>query len=245
MAFKSGNPALYLPVAGEAARLAREGMIAEFDMLTFSGGNNKLLLDQSGNGNNALFNLTPTLSSTGTTFGGTYWADFTLPVLARNYTYFAVILSNSGGFFVFGSYNASDQRGSSLRLGAVAPGLSSAQHGSTGNVANGPTSNGSAWVPIIVKMSDDNQARIKQLGTGILGYRNSLRGEDYGDEDRTLWRIGAAMQTSGADHTVNYLPLEQGTIAYCGVYNRVTTDNQDAALLHYLRGKLAGRGITF
>jgi hypothetical protein len=223
---------------------ATRGLLAEYDMLTFDAGNNKLMLDQSGNGNDALFNLTPTVTAEGVSFNGTYYADVTLPVLTRNFSYATIFKGNGAGYHLGGSYNVTDQRGSSIRTGASGATSSTIYHGRNGNTANGPTIGASIWVAIIVKMNEANQARVKALPRGILGYTNSLSPEEYGADDRTLWRIGGAMQTSGGDHTVIYQPLDQGTIAWFGIFDHYTSEEQDEALLTYLQDLMTPRSIT-
>lgn len=242
MANDTSNPALWLPNATEYERLAREGMIAEFDMLTFDPGDDTLLLDQSGQGNDAVFTLTPTVTSEGVQFDGTYYADFTLPVLERSYSYIIIIKSNAGGLYAFGSYNFTDKRGSCIRVGSGSK--YTVEHGSSGNIAEGPATSSTLYKSLLVNMSEDNQARLRPLTLGVLGWTNSLRGEAYAAEDRTLWRIGAIMQTVAGDHTVVYQPLNTGTIAYCAVFNRVVSERQAAALLRYLQELMGARGVT-
>lgn len=229
------DPRFPLLGAGEITRFAHEGMIAEWDMQTLIGSS---LRDLTGQGNHALFNAPPTVTSQGISFNGTYWADMTLPApLLNEFSFFLVHRVPGDGYLAFGDRNASSKQGYSLRM------FGNVQINSQSdfNDGTGPVSNGTIWTATIVKVDAEGHARIKSLTGGILGYTHVLRAD--GDDVRTLWRIGAGIANlSGTDSA--YLPLASGTLAYAGIFSRMPSEDQDAALLSYLRTALAPRGIT-
>lgn len=235
----TGNPALAQALSGEVARRARRHLVAEFDMQTLSG---SVLTDLSGNGNNATFTAAPTVTAEGITFNGTYYADFVLAAaLQENYSFVVVMKGAPSGYIVFGSRNVTDGIGAWLRNNSPGPILSAGVESNDCTIS--PALTGSAYAALIGKVYPGNQARGKVLGSGILGYRNTLR-PDFVLDTRTRWRIGGAAQTSGGDHNAPYLLLDTGTIAYIMLFNTVTDEDQDGAILEYITATLAPRGIT-
>jgi len=221
--------------AGEIARFAHEGMIAEWDMKTLNGNS---LRDLTGQGNHALFNAAPTVTAQGISFNGTYWADMTLTApLLNEFAFFLVHRVPADGYLAFGDRNASTRQGYCLRMINYAQVYSQ----SDSNEGLGPVSNGNIWTATIVKVDAEGHARIKSLTGGVLGYTHALRAD--GDDLRTMWRIGAGIANlNGADSV--YQPLMSGTLAYAGIFNRMPSEDQDAALASYLRAALAPRGIV-
>jgi hypothetical protein len=229
------DPRFPLLGAGEIARFAHEGMIVEWDMKTLVGNS---LRDLTGQGNHALFNAAPTVTAQGISFNGTYWADALIqPALKNEFSFFLVSKVPGDGYIAFGNRNATTQQGHSLRM------LPNMQLNgqSDFNDCAGPVSNGNVWTAVIVKVDAEGHARIKSLTGGILGYTHILRAD--GDDLRTLWRIGAGIgNLNGTDSA--YLPLASGVLAYAGIFNRMTSEDQDAALLSLLRASLTPRGIA-
>lgn len=233
------DPRLFLPPAGEITRLAREGLVAEWDFLTFDGGNPLLMLDQSGNARNALFTSAPTKTTAGVSFNGTFWADATLPALGYNYTALVAYFTSVGaGFYVFGNRDISTDNGLGFR---TAGSLTSGAFGVGGGV---PQATGANYQVPIAKVVEYNQARAKQVNGGILDYGVTQK-PNTGPDTQTVWRIGAGRQSVGGSPAgVAPTPLQSSTIAYAMVWNKVTSERQDAAIAAFLRAKLALRGVV-
>jgi hypothetical protein len=239
MTIKTADPRLFLPPSGEVTRLAREGCIAEWDMATFDAGNAKLMLDQSGKGANMLFTAIPSLVAAGVAFNGTYWGDATLPLLSGSYSALAVFNNIAPGYYIFGNQTQdAGQNGTMVRGGITA------EHGIFANSAVvGNFSAAGVYNAPIIKVQEDNQARVKHITGGILNYTNTLRGEDQADQ-QTVWRMGGTRQTVAGDpDAIGPFPFT-GNLAYAMVWNRLTSEHQDAAIASYLRSKLAPRSVT-
>lgn len=237
MTIKTGNPLFPIRSAAEVTRFAREGLIAEWDCKTFSPA--AVMTDLSGNGHDMTFTTAPTGTSGGISFNGTYWGDATLPVLTRNYSLFLVHKMPTSGFVAFGNRNSTAARGVWMRpFPTAGGGTVQIESAEVANDANGPSASATTWTATIVKIYEDNQARAKGLTQGILGYSHTIRGT-FAD-DRALWRLGSGIQNV----TDSLNPMPSGEAAYCGVFNRITSERQDAALLAYLKGILTPRGVT-
>jgi len=239
MVIRTNDPRLYVPPAGELTRQARQGLVAEWDMVTFDASNPLLLTDTSGNGRNALFNATPTKTALGVSFNGTYYADATLPLLGSSYTAVVVYTGVTNGYCIFGNRNDSDNNGTMFKGGT-----SGITHGVGANQVSVVQATGTGvYQAPILKVQEDNQGRAKQVGAGILGYRNTFRADVL--DPQTVWRIGGMRATVGGNpNGLGANPMNSGTIAYAAVWGWITGERQDAAIASYLRAKLALRGVT-
>jgi hypothetical protein len=240
MTVKTSDPRLFLPPSGEVARLAREGLLAEWDMATFDAGNAKLMLDQSGNGFNALFTANPTRATEGVVFNGSYWADAVLPVLNNRYSALVVYAGGSGGYHIFGNRTqAGSGNGTQFQVGPTL------LHGITANQCSIFTATGAnVYQAPIAKVYENNQARANQITGGILEYTNTIREEDDSPDVQTVWRIGGTRTTSGGNpNAIGTFPMNSGVIAYAMIWDHITSDRQDAAISAYLRAKLSPRGV--
>jgi hypothetical protein len=240
MTITTSDPRLFLPPSGEVARLAREGLLAEWDMATFDADNAKLMLDQSGNGFNALFTATPTLNTAGVTFTGAYWADAVLPMLSNRYSALVVFAGPGPGYHVFGNRTqAASGNGTQFQSGPYL------LHGVGGNQCAIAAATGTnVWQAPIAKVYENNQARANQITGGILEYTNTLREEDGSPDTQTVWRIGGTRTTSGGDpNAIGSFPMNSGGIAWAMVWDHITSERQDAAIAAYLRAKLLPRGV--
>lgn len=234
----TGNPTLAQSLSGDLTRRARRGLVAEFDMQTQSGG---ALTDLSGNGYNATLAGGPQFTSEGLAFTGSQYADFILPNgLGLGYSMAIVFKAAANGYVVFGSRNSDDQVGSWVRSMPDSIMVTSGIANNDAKVT--PLASLNAYSAITAKVYPFGQARGRLMGTGTLGYRSTLRPDGVADT-RARWRIGGGANTSGTNHDNPYLLLDQGTIAYIMLFNIVTSEDQDGAILEYLAAKLLPRGI--
>ena len=245
MTIATKNPAFALPHTDDLALDARHGIVAEFDMLTYSSGT--VMTDVSGNGRNATFNVAPTVNAEGTVFGGGKYATFDLPAgLGDNYTFAVVAKANNGGYWLGGCHNVNDNIGSSLQAHPAAVKLISGNNANEAFIANASSSGTYAgYIAKVAPFEPGGLGRGCAMGSGPLGYRNCIRPSLLAEKDtRTKWAIGATFQTSGGNHDTIYNPLDTGTIAYFAVWNRAVDDEQDAQIYAWLKGVMAGRSIT-
>lgn len=234
------NPALGITGTGDRDRKALRGCIGEWDMLTYDAGDDTLLLDQSSAGNDFTFNSTPTTDSTGVVFDGSTYADMTLgTALADDFSFVLIGLfpPSAAGYYAFGCLNVTEDNGASVRPISNRMDL----YLNAGNTVTGPTSTATVWGAGIFTVQD-RIGRARSVADGRLGTNHAVQPGPV--IDRTLWRLGARMKTTGADETVLDFPLPSGTIAYAMLYDRVVDWSQGACLYQYLKEKMSARGVS-
>jgi len=240
---KTGNIASPI-ITTSIERIARRNLIAEFDMLTYDGGNPKLLLDQSGNGFNATFLNNPTVGATGVTFDSVNYADFDLTTdLVDDYAFFCVVKTSASGRYIFGNHNTTENKGRSLNAFSGGSQVTITGH-ETSIHAYTTYTNASTWMALHGRCVDRTMFLRDLCLRPYTGQWGTIR--SAATSGRLRWRIGGAAKTVAADTNVaSGLELSNtGVIAYCGVFSRATDVAQEQALLKYLNNALTSRGIT-
>ncbi|HEX7891476.1 MAG TPA: hypothetical protein VF522_19145 [Ramlibacter sp.] len=239
---KTGNIAMPI-MQTDIARVARRNMIAEFDMLTYDGGNPKLLLDQSGNGFNATFLNNPTVGATGVTFDTINYADFDLTTdLVDDYAFTCVVKTTTSGRYIFGNHNSADGKGRSFNAFSGGAQVDLRGH-ATSLHAYCAFPGSTVWMALHARCLDRTMFMRDLVTKPYLGQWGTLQSTQT--SGRLRWRIGAGATTVGGDSNVSEVPLSNtGTIAYCAVFKKATDVAQEQALLKYLHDRLTARGIT-
>jgi hypothetical protein len=228
-----------LPIINITQSLAQVGMVGEWDFMTFSGSDPKVMLDRSGNGKDANWQTAPTPGSDGITLGSanTNYARTGVTGLVSAYSALVVFKPLTGMLascpFLC---NWGAQQGSMLWTQTSGATLKhQMQVGSGAQQVFCDTVTPNAWMAVLHTV-DDTGERWRNLiaataYTGATGARASRE-----------WVIGGAWNgTDGA--TVQYINRFT-TFGYAALYGRVVAPSEDATILSYVRAKMAARGVT-
>jgi hypothetical protein len=233
LAGSSGNPGMRLGSTSDRDRIARRGVIGEWDMLTISGGTQ--LDDLSGNANHFVFSAAPTTDAEGWVADGTTYADMTLAAALTTDYSFAIVYKTSGtGFHIFGNASVSGGTGLSIRMHT--------QQRLVGPATNEAYITGSGWKGMLAVV-DQKHARFRNLSGGLLDTTHMLR-EFSAAELAAMpatWRIGG--QGVGGALTS---PAPAGAkVSYLMMFDTVVDFNQSTCLSEYIAEKMAARGVTY
>lgn len=254
------NPALKLTTSSDRELRAKEGCIGEWDMLTFDAGDNKKLLDLSGNANHFNFISAPTLVTAGLTTdsGGVNYADMVLASpLVDNYSILFVGRgdASSNTAYMAGTFNNTALDGvfwgPTTNFGLLAyldstSRTASAQPTSSGYPSAATVSAAPYPYPSQIFTVQKRFIRNRPTSGGrLLNHIGINKGTGAG---RSRWRLGGVAQTVGGDDAVYYqkpgLPACTFTFAYMMLFNKVKDYEEGFCLHEYIKAKMAARGVT-
>lgn len=235
------NPAL--PIVDTSKHPAQFGLVAEYDMLTFNSAT--VMKDLSGNGKHATFNAAPTLNS----YGWVGTGD------CRALTGVTDLGSNMSGFLVcrVTDINQTDGRFYLSNWGQFSGGLLH-PNGAAGSRKFGWQQGGGTsqyqsdlaedivddkWYLMYFYIGAGGAANLKNLTDGTAGTTPIASGATSNRQ----WVIGGGYSPS-SETVASQWDLAFGEIAYCGLYNKVLTANQEAYLKDYVASKVLSRGIV-